>query len=116
VIIYVDFDHTLADTDHPLPGYKMGPPMKGAFEALSSLRRKGHEVVIFTVRGGTYEGIKSIRDWMHYFKIPYDSITNVKGNFDILVDDRAIFHTSWEQTLREMTERLESKNGKQHKI
>lgn len=98
MIIAVDFDGTIHDWEHPVPGRKMGPPMPGAKEALDLFRFTGHTIVIFTVRGGEP---KHVGEWMDYFAIPYDQITATKIPADWYIDDRAIHFTNWkEATLR----------------
>jgi len=96
LIIAVDFDGTVHDWEHPKPGRRMGPPMPGAQEALRSFKEAGHTIVIFTVRGGEP---KHVREWMDYYAIPYDSVTNVKIPADFYIDDRAIHFTNWKEAL-----------------
>lgn len=96
-MIAIDFDHTIHDAANPIKGRRMGPPMDGAKEAIEKLRQK-HKIVIFTVWGDV-KGRKTIADWMNYYKIPYDEITNIKPNATVFIDDRAIRFTSWEEVI-----------------
>ena len=96
--IAIDFDGTIHDAAHPLPDKRMGPPIQGAQEALMALKKKGHTIIIFSVWG---DNGAVISKWMRFYQIPFDSITNVKPNADIFIDDRAVhFSGYWEETLK----------------
>lgn len=91
MILAIDFDHTICDTDKPPKGFKMGPPMQGAKDALIEYKRQGHTIIIHTAQT-THDHIK---DWMNYFQIPYDQITNIKPLADLYIDDKAYHFTTW---------------------
>jgi hypothetical protein len=92
VILAIDFDGVIHDYKHPVLGRTMGMPLEGARTALEAFKAAGHTIVVFTVR----DGEPYVHDWMHYYGIPYDSITRIKGDFDLIIDDRAVNFTSWE--------------------
>jgi hypothetical protein len=100
MIIAVDFDGTLHDWKNPKSGRVMGPPLEGAESAMKILRVKGHHIVVHSVRGDRPQHIK---DWMNYYKIPFDSITNIKPPAEVYIDDCAIRYTNWEDTLTELS-------------
>ena len=71
---------------------------KGAREALTRLRKEGHEIIILTARHQAWFGNPTMlsRDWLEKRKIPFDQIVaeiNEKGKYckehgiSILVDD-----------------------------
>lgn len=91
----IDFDRVVHDADNPVQGRRMGPPIEGAKDALKDIRNAGNEIIIFTVWGGTDQGRDTIKKWMQYYEIPFDSITNVKPNADIFIDDRAVRFIDW---------------------
>jgi hypothetical protein len=95
-VILVDFDNTIHDIKNPVPGRKMGLPLPGAREALLTLKRRRNTIIIFTVRGGTVAGRKIVSDWMTFYKIPYDDITNIKVQSDYIIDDKAVPFSTWE--------------------
>ena len=97
--IAIDFDGTIHDWNNPKPGMRMGPPMEGAKEALQSFKDARHTIYIHTVRGGEGER-RHVAEWMDYYAIPYDFITNVKIPADWYIDDRAIHFTDWTQAVR----------------
>lgn len=97
MILGIDFDDVLHDSKHPAPGRRMGPPMDGAVEAMNILKEAGHELVIFTVRADKPD---HVADWLRFFGIPFDRITNRKEQFDIILDDHAVRFTSWADFLK----------------
>jgi hypothetical protein len=94
MILAIDFDDTIHDSKNPPKGGRMGPPMKGAKEAVDNFKRQGHTIIIHTV-WGTKEGAPTIAKWLEYFQIPYDEITNIKPNADLFIDDKAVHFTDW---------------------
>ena len=97
--IAVDFDGTIHDNYNPKPGMRMGLPLPGAVRAVRELKSAGHTIVIFTVRGDS----KHVKDWLTYYQIPFDHVTNMKLPCDAYIDDRAIaFRGDWEQSMRDL--------------
>jgi hypothetical protein len=97
--IAIDFDGTIHDWEHAKPGMRMGLPLPGAVEALQGLKAGGHSIVIFTVRGDS----KHVRDWLTYYNVPYDMVTNMKVPCDAYIDDRAVaFRGDWNQALKDL--------------
>jgi hypothetical protein len=100
--VAIDFDQTIADSAKPNVGYRMGPPMPGAIEAVKQLALR-HSVIIFSARAATEDGRKSIEDWMHYFQVPYQRITAIKPKDTVVfVDDRGYRFVDWATTMREL--------------
>lgn len=95
MIIAVDFDGVIHDYKNPIPGRKMGAPMEGAKQGLEYFRRNGFKIIVFTVWGGTDQGKKTIKDFMNYYILPFNEITNIKPQADYYLDDKAIRFTSW---------------------
>lgn len=96
MIFAIDFDGTIHDWQHPVPGRKMGPPFPYAKEALEKMRAGGHKVIIHSCnRREVIEG------WMRYFEIPYDYIWDEKGKpvADYYIDDNAVrfVPNNWEE-------------------
>ena len=88
----IDFDGVIHDHKHPIEGRRMGKPIEDAQEYITKLKQAGHEIIIFSVWGDQPEVIS---DWMDYYNIPFDSITNIKPNADYFIDDKAIKFESW---------------------
>lgn len=98
MVLAIDLDDTIHDTQNVLPGYKMGRPIKGTVEALEELSKE-HKIIIHTVRAVTPEGTKAAKDWLDYFKIPYHQITAIKPNADCYLDNKGMKFTSWDESL-----------------
>lgn len=94
-VICVDFDRTLMDHENVAPGHKMGYPEQGAVEALELLSRK-YKIVILTSRTPAQHRI--VEQWLNYFNIPFDRVTNVKPEAIAYIDDRAVrYQDNWPQ-------------------
>lgn len=102
MILACDFDEVIHDKSHPLEGRRMGAPIDGAKRCLEEFRKEGHEVIVFTVMATSEHGTKAVEDWMKYYEIPYDSVTSIKPNADVFIDDKAIRFIDWDKTLKEM--------------
>lgn len=90
----VDFDDVIHDRLHPLPARRMGPPMPGALEGIQRLLGAGHHVIVFTQRGDdAHRG--HVEDWLRFYGFPPLPVTNIKGAFDQILDDRATTFHSW---------------------
>lgn len=97
MVIAVDFDGVIHDFRNPLPGRKMGPPIFGAKEALEYWHRQGTKIHVYTIWPVRSHGV--ICEWMDYYGIPFDFVTNVKGPADAYIDDKAVRFTDWQETL-----------------
>lgn len=101
MILAIDFDQVIHDKLNPVPGRRMGPPTEYAQQSLNTLKDKGHTIIVHTVMANTPGGTKAVRDWMVYWKIPFDSI-EPKIEADYYIDDKAIKHTDWFTTMGEL--------------
>lgn len=80
----------------------MGEPINGAVDALKELKAKGYIIVIHTVRG---DRPKHVEDWLRFYGIPFDLVTNIKVPALVYIDDRALrFNGNWLDTLDELDE------------
>ena len=104
MILAIDFDNVIHASNHPKPGMKMGPPMEGALETLTKWHQARHTIIVHSVRGGRPQHIE---DWMNYYKIPFDTVTNIKPAADIYIDDKGFRFVSWGQ-INEIEEILAS--------
>lgn len=110
MILAIDFDHVIHDKDNPIEGRRMGAPITGAKEALLSFRRKGWKIRVFSV-GGAEGKNKWIADFMKYYGIPFDEITNIKQKADYFIDDKAIRFTVWSEVLKQIHEPTNGKTN-----
>lgn len=98
--ICVDFDRTIAQpAKHPA----IGEPIEGAKESLAKLKDLGYNVIIYSCRGDTEEGLKAIEEWLDKHDMPYDSIfSGEKPFFKYVIDDRAIHFDSWDKVMEKV--------------
>ena len=99
MLLYIDFDSTIHNPYDKVEGKQMGKPIYGAVDGMQKLAREGHKLVIFTVWATTPEKKAAIIDWLDYFGVPFHGITNIKGEADAYLDDKAITFTNWEDVL-----------------
>lgn len=95
----IDFDGVLHDYKNPVEGKKMGEPLAGAVAALDELYDRRYKLIIHTVKATTDSGKQAVEDWLDYYGFEYHDITAIKPRADHYIDDRAIHHTSWPETL-----------------
>lgn len=99
MILAIDFDRVIHDTDHPKPGRRMGLPMPGALEAFRSLVDNGHTVFVHTCMAQTEPGAQAVRDWLSFYGFhPLPEIV-AKPTADVYIDDRALEFESWPETM-----------------
>jgi hypothetical protein len=100
-VIAVDFDGVLHNAAQPIPGRRMGMPIRGAFEAMTLLRDHGYEVIVFTAQ----KRIGHIRDWLDFYRIPYNEVTHEKPMADVYVDDKCVKFVTWPQVIQDISNR-----------
>lgn len=74
--------------NHPEDILKVKPIAKWV-NVLKELKKKKHEIVIFTRRGILEKGRELTEQWLKKNNIPYDKLITDKIHFDLLIDDRA---------------------------
>ena len=95
MILAIDFDGVIHDFKNPIQGRRMGTPIQGTKEALIKFKQRGDKIIVFTVWGDA-KGTKTISDFMKYYELPFDEITNIKPQADVYLDDRAIRFINWQ--------------------
>lgn len=100
----IDFDRVIHDIDHPVPGRKMGEPLPRATEAMTLLRSRGYVLIVHTLWATTPAGRKACEDWLKYWHVPFDEVTNIKPKADAYIDDKAIKFVDWKQAIKEIGE------------
>jgi hypothetical protein len=101
--ICLDFDGVLHDAAHPLPHRRMGPPLPGALAAIEELQRQGHSLTVHTARVRTEEQLRHVEDWLAYFGFRNVPVFLLKPMADVYLDDKAMRHVEWEQSLLVLT-------------
>ena len=96
MLLAIDFDGVIHDDKHPVAGKRMGEPMPGAVQAIEDLQDQGHQVIIHTVRGNSP---KHIQEWLDYYGIEVNAITNIKPVADYYIDNHGLHFESWDQVM-----------------
>ena len=107
-ILLVDFDHTITKqclACHPYSEKLDREVQEGCKEALTKLH-KTYQIWIFT---GNYayldkscpinRAVPAMRKFLKEHGIPFDRILQIKPPACFIIDDRAIHHTSWKDTI-----------------
>ena len=106
-LITVDFDHTITKTCPACCNWDgVYVLQEGVREALVELH-KMFDIVILSGGGNyvpNYQAI--IQEFLEKHQIPYDRIEDKKPPACFMIDDRAIHHKGWEETLSEIQRRL----------
>lgn len=97
---YIDLDGTLAVEEPWISPLVIGPPVKKMVERVKRYLAQGDTVIIFTARitpsikygipEDNSEIIKAIKAWCLKHIGQELEVTNIKGHFDTLEDDRAV--------------------------
>ena len=103
LVISVDFDRVLHDIDHPIEGKRMGPPINNAPEFMKVLSERGFVLDVYTLHPG-----QEVRDWLDYYKIPYHTVSNIKPDAILYIDDKGYRFKEWSpQMIKEIYGLLE---------
>lgn len=103
-IVCIDFDHTVSKKCLACDDGLLGDGIqKGAREAILELSKR-FRIWIYT---GIIKQFKSrnIEEFLTREGIPYDKIVRTKPPACFIIDDRAIYHTSWKNTMSEIKRR-----------
>ncbi len=100
--IMIDLDGVIA-TEERTFDRPCAKPLDGARAALQGLHNAGHTIVIYTARG--WAEYRYTKEWLDNHGIAYDALHMGKPIGDIWIDDRAIGHESWPQTLKLLEEK-----------
>ena len=94
-------------------GTMYDPPADGTHEALEELKRAGYDLWVFTARinakhGETGEVV--VRNYLDKYDLSkyFTGITDKKLPALFYIDDSAIHHTDWNNTMKELSRRLKN--------
>lgn len=95
--ICVDFDGTIHQGPHGLPGSVEGTPIDGAKEALKELSQR-FKVVVLTAR----VDVGAVKEWLkaNGMDTYIEEVTNRKPPASAYIDDRATHFTDWKTALK----------------
>ena len=90
--LLIDFDGTICKR-HGIPTQEgFGRPMPGAKDAIKLFQKLGHDVCVFT----SNPKLKEVKKWLKRCKFPELKVTNIKEPCHIIIDDRAVRFTNWQ--------------------
>jgi hypothetical protein len=92
VIIAIDMDGTICSEEKTFER-QFATLKQNAKETVSFLRNSGNEIIIYTAR--SHQEYKQTKNWLKENGIEYDRLIMGKFPYDILVDDRVIRFTGW---------------------
>lgn len=105
--ICIDLDGVLCEVKGPDESYADVRPIAGAAEALATLRRHGHTVIINTARhmkstdgnvGLVLARVGPVTlNWLEAHGMEYDEIHFGKPFADLYIDDNALRFTTWSE-------------------
>ena len=90
MIIYVDIDNTILDTDGV--NYENTKPMKDRIQKINDLYDEGHTIVYWTARG-TLSGIDYYdltKSQLDKYGVKYHELKLKKPYYDLFIDDRNV--------------------------
>ena len=97
--LIIDLDGTIC-TEEKQFSRALAQPMPGAIEALNVLRDKGHTIIIYSAR--TWAEYEVTVDWLRKNRIAYDQLILGKPQGDYWIDDRALRHVDWAETIEKL--------------
>jgi len=101
--ILVDLDGVICSEERTFER-ALAEPLPGARQALEKLRNAGHTIIVYTARG--WAEYRMTKDWLDRHGIPYDAIQMGKPIGHVWIDDRAVRHRDWADTLRQVEQIL----------
>ncbi|MBN2445387.1 MAG: hypothetical protein JXO22_01580 [Phycisphaerae bacterium] len=102
--IMIDLDGVIASEERTFER-PCANPLEGAREALQALHDAGHSVIIYTARG--WAEYRYTKQWLDDNGFVYDGLHMGKPIADIWIDDRAIGHRNWPDTLAQLREKVD---------
>jgi hypothetical protein len=100
--IMVDLDGVLGSEERTFDR-PLAKPLPGARDALQKMRDAGHTIIIYTARG--WAEYRYTKQWLEDNGFPFDGLHMGKPIGDVWIDDRAIRHENWEQTLEHLADK-----------
>lgn len=102
MILAIDFDDTISDRSNRAPGKRLGEPLPRALEALQRLSDEGHQIIVHSCMAATPTGRQAIADWLEWHDIDVNGITATKPLADYYIDNKAIRHVDWYDTMAQL--------------
>jgi len=99
--IIIDIDGTICTEERQF-SRPMANPLPGAVESVNALFDAGHIIILYSSR--TWAEWEVTNHWLREKGMKFHQLFLGKPVGDVWIDDRAIRHVSWNQTLEELKE------------
>ena len=90
--ILCDFDGVICKRTGIPTKEGLGRPMPGGLDAITLFMELGHKVLIFTSNPKPGE----VKKWLKRYHFPELQVTNIKEPCHMIIDDRAVRFTNWQ--------------------
>ncbi|MBL7813064.1 MAG: HAD hydrolase family protein [Bacteroidetes bacterium] len=94
--IIIDIDGTICTEERQF-SRPMATPLPGAIQSINKLYSEGHTIILYTAR--TWAEWEITRHWLQTHGVQYHQLFMGKPVGDVWIDDRAIAHNNWEETM-----------------
>jgi mannose-6-phosphate isomerase-like protein (cupin superfamily) len=100
MIIYMDIDNTICDTDQSLPApqkYEQARPIQARIDKVNKLYDEGHNITYWTSRGNASNAnyLQFTMRQLEAWGCKYHGLKMGKPSFDLFVDDKACDCEAW---------------------
>jgi hypothetical protein len=103
--IIIDIDGTICTEERQF-SRPLAKPLEGAIESINKLHAAGHTIILYTAR--TWAEWEVTNHWLAEHDVKFHQLFMGKPVGDVWIDDRAIAHNNWEETM-DMLSRLDKK-------
>ena len=97
--IIIDIDGTICAEEKEFRR-ALAVPIKGAKEAVNSLKKNGHTIIFYSAR--IWAEYEMTIDWLNKHGFLFDQLILGKPQGDVWIDDRAIRFSSWTEVIKEI--------------
>lgn len=99
--IIIDIDGTICTEERQF-SRPMATSLPGAVESVNALFDAGHIIILYSSR--TWAEWEVTNNWLREKGMKFHQLFLGKPVGDVWIDDRAIRHVNWDQTLEELEE------------
>jgi len=97
--IIIDLDGTICSEEITFRR-TLATPMKGVADAISKLKKKGFNIIIYTAR--SWAEYDLTKNWLKKNKIKFDELFMGKPIGQYWIDDRAIKFNNWDSVIKKI--------------
>ena len=99
--IIIDLDRTICTEERQF-SRALAAPLQGAVESVNALFEEGHTIILYSAR--TWAEWEVTNHWLRENGLKFHQLFLGKPTGDVWIDDRAIRHVDWNQTLEKLKE------------